>query len=104
MVWHKNTINAILILVLLGTHPVFLGHKYHIILPINEYATEEETFLKLTGKDISENDGMNSFFSTYLFSDYKKKILIITLYLPITFYFIRLLTKSSRTPRLPPVH
>ena len=101
MISYKNLIDVLVFLLLLGIYPVFMGHSSNDLLPVNENTTHEETFSKLLDKDIHEK---NSFLFTYSLSDYTKHFFLITFFLPITFYLIRLLANSSRIPRLPPAH
>jgi hypothetical protein len=102
MIWYKNKFCILLILLLSGIHLVFLDNVHNILLSLNENVTEEELFLDLKYNNISENDKKNSFFFTYSLPDDTKEFCLITFSLPITFYFISLLTNSSQTPRLPP--
>ena len=103
MNWFKNIYSILFVLLLLEIHLVSQGNNHNIFLPINDNTDGKEISSELTNKDISDKMEKRLFFFTHSLSDYKKYFFLITLYLPITFYFIKLLIISRRTPRLPPV-
>lgn len=99
----KNIYSILFVLLLLEIHPVYQCNNHNIFIPIIENNYGQEISSKLKNNDISDETKKRLFFFTYSLSDYKKHFFLITLYLPITFYFIKLLIISRRTPRLPPV-
>jgi len=101
---YKNIFSILLILLLLETQSVFPGNNNDLISPAHENTTEEDTYSKLTFKDISGNNEKNIFFPIYSLIDSIKQFFLITFFLPISYFFIRLFTNSSRTPRLPPIN
>lgn len=102
MNWFKNIYSILFVLLLLEIHPVSQGNNHNIFLPISDNKDGHEISSGLTNNDISDEKKKRLFFFTYSLSNYKKYFFLITLYLPITFYFIKLLIISRRTPRLPP--
>ncbi len=103
MIVNKKIFIGFLVLLFLGTNAFFLGNTSNIFLPVTENTAEEENSSSFALKDISENNWKSSFHLVYQITENIKVVYIVLFYLLITFFFFKLLTKSSLTPRLPPL-
>ncbi len=100
---NKNILRLFITLLFLGMLPTLLNNGRPDVFPIKEHFIAENNFLNLTLEDVFE-DNIKSLllFSKPLINLIKNSIIIL-FYIPITYYFIKRLTNSRRTPRLPPI-
>lgn len=64
---------------------------------------KEKTDIYINVDDLNENEARGAVPLICYSGLVVNRIVLVFLYLPITFYFIKKLTNSSRTPRRPPV-
>jgi hypothetical protein len=102
MVWYRNAAGCLLIVLLLGGIQSLEGNAHLFFLPAGENMPCEEILSERAGLHSAENSehSLAAFCCRFLQS--LNALLLILFCLPITYYFIRYLSYSSLTPRLPP--